>query len=276
MTTTRWSALVPAGDHPPEVVGDQDDPHAQLALDRAVEQAAGSLGQDRYVKRRRRLVGDQQFWGATAGERHRDHHPLADCHSWWTDSRGNVPSGGEGRRGRGPAARLSPSARRHALAAAGAPIRRSACRSSSWSSICTPPDIRKKTIPMLLPRTLRISESESGTRSKWPSNRIWPEWMYPRAGSSRMISFVTSRPSSFRNRTRRRCRPSRPSPRQSQPVDRVDHALALPDLGTEIHHLEQLGHRLLLLEPDVEGVRRSASPMKLKATTARTMAISAG
>ena len=65
-------AVGPAGDHA-HVVGDQDDPHAKLALD-LVEQAE-DLGLDGHVERGGRLIGDQQ--ARPAGQRHRDHHPLA-------------------------------------------------------------------------------------------------------------------------------------------------------------------------------------------------------
>ena len=65
-------AVGSAGDHP-HVVRDQDDPHAELALE-PVEQLQ-DLGLDRHVERGGGLVGDQQL--RVAGEGHGDHHPLA-------------------------------------------------------------------------------------------------------------------------------------------------------------------------------------------------------
>ena len=55
------------------VVGDQHQRHAVALLER--QQQVEDLRLDRHVERRRRLVGDEQL--RPAGERHRDHHPLA-------------------------------------------------------------------------------------------------------------------------------------------------------------------------------------------------------
>ena len=55
-----------------EVVGDQDDRHAEPAA-QVVDQFQDLLG-DGHVQRGGRLVGDQQL--RLAGQRHRDHHPL--------------------------------------------------------------------------------------------------------------------------------------------------------------------------------------------------------
>ena len=59
--------------HHAEIMGDQDDRRAgaRLQLDEELE----DLRLDGDVERRRRLVGDQE--ARIAGERHRDHHPLA-------------------------------------------------------------------------------------------------------------------------------------------------------------------------------------------------------
>ena len=62
------------GDHA-EVVRDQDHRHLQVAA-QAVDQVE-DLRLDRHVERGRRLVGDQQL--RRAGERHRDHHALAQA-----------------------------------------------------------------------------------------------------------------------------------------------------------------------------------------------------
>ncbi len=59
--------------HDPQVVRDQQDGHAELAL-QILEQLQ-YLRLDGDVERRRRLVGDQQI--GFVGERHGDHHPLA-------------------------------------------------------------------------------------------------------------------------------------------------------------------------------------------------------
>ena len=64
---------VGAAGHDPEVVSDQHDRHAELAL-QSVEQLQ-DLCLDRDVERGRRLVGDQEL--GTANECHGDHHPLA-------------------------------------------------------------------------------------------------------------------------------------------------------------------------------------------------------
>ena len=69
MTTTSSHDL---GDHP-EVVGDQEDRHPEPLAQ--LEQQLEDLRLDRHVERGRRLVGDEQL--RVAGERHRDHHPLA-------------------------------------------------------------------------------------------------------------------------------------------------------------------------------------------------------
>ena len=55
------------------VVSDQHEPHAVVALE--LHQKIEDLRLDRHVERRRRLVGDQEL--RPAGERHRDHDPLA-------------------------------------------------------------------------------------------------------------------------------------------------------------------------------------------------------
>jgi hypothetical protein len=60
------------GDHA-EIVGDEQDRHPELALQRAEQ--IEDLGLDRDVERGGRLVGDQQV--RLARERHRDHHALA-------------------------------------------------------------------------------------------------------------------------------------------------------------------------------------------------------
>ena len=60
------------GDHA-QVVGDHQDRHAEVGLE--LLQQLQDLGLDRHVERRRRLVGDQQ--ARIAGQRHRDHRPLA-------------------------------------------------------------------------------------------------------------------------------------------------------------------------------------------------------
>ena len=59
--------------HHAEVVGDEDDRGAGLALELAHE--LEDLGLDGDVERGRRLVGDEQL--GMAGERHGDHHALA-------------------------------------------------------------------------------------------------------------------------------------------------------------------------------------------------------
>ncbi len=64
-------ALGDFSDHA-EIVGDQDDRRANAALE--VEHQLQDLRLDRDVKRRGRLVGDQEFW--VAGERHGDHYAL--------------------------------------------------------------------------------------------------------------------------------------------------------------------------------------------------------
>jgi hypothetical protein len=56
-----------------EVVGDEQDAHAQLGLQPAHQ--LEDLRLDRHVERGGRLVGDQQV--GLAGQRHRDHHALA-------------------------------------------------------------------------------------------------------------------------------------------------------------------------------------------------------
>ena len=65
-------ALRGLGDHA-EVVGDQDDRGAEALLE--LQHQVQDLGLDGDVERGRRLVGDQDL--GVAGERHRDHHPLA-------------------------------------------------------------------------------------------------------------------------------------------------------------------------------------------------------
>ena len=64
-------ALRDLGDHT-HVVGDEDDRHVHLVLERPDE--LQDLGLNRHVERGRGFVGDQQR--GFAGERHRDHHPL--------------------------------------------------------------------------------------------------------------------------------------------------------------------------------------------------------
>ena len=71
ITTTRVAHL---GDHA-EVVGDQQDRHAELVA--AGAQQVEDLRLDGDVERGGRLVGDQQR--GPAGERHGDHHPLAQA-----------------------------------------------------------------------------------------------------------------------------------------------------------------------------------------------------
>jgi hypothetical protein len=61
-----------SGDHP-QIVGDQDHRHAQ-ALPQVVDQLQDLL-LDGHVQGGGRLVGDEQL--RLAGQRHRDHHPLA-------------------------------------------------------------------------------------------------------------------------------------------------------------------------------------------------------
>src|SRR5260221_9899694 len=56
-----------------KIVGDEDDRGADLALELAHQ--IEDLGLDRYIKRGRRLVGDEELW--IAGERHSDHDALA-------------------------------------------------------------------------------------------------------------------------------------------------------------------------------------------------------
>ena len=64
----------PAGDHA-HVVGDQQQPHVQPGLQ--LVQQPQDLGLDGHVERGGRLVGDQQL--RLAGQRHRDHHALAQA-----------------------------------------------------------------------------------------------------------------------------------------------------------------------------------------------------
>ena len=59
--------------HHPEIVGDEDDGHAGLGLQRLHQ--IQYLGLDGDIQRSGRLVTDQQI--RLAGERHGDHHPLA-------------------------------------------------------------------------------------------------------------------------------------------------------------------------------------------------------
>ena len=59
--------------HDAEIVGDEDDRHAELALQ--LGQQHQDLRLDGDVERRRRLVGDQDV--GVVGERHGDHHALA-------------------------------------------------------------------------------------------------------------------------------------------------------------------------------------------------------
>ncbi len=65
----------PVGDppHHAEVVGDEQHRHAEAAPQ--VGEQVEDLGLDGDVEGRGRLVGDEQV--GLAGERHRDHHPLA-------------------------------------------------------------------------------------------------------------------------------------------------------------------------------------------------------
>ena len=65
-------ALGDFSDHT-EIMGDQNDRRADAALE--VQHQLQDLRLDRDVKRRGRLVGDQELW--IAGERHGDHHALA-------------------------------------------------------------------------------------------------------------------------------------------------------------------------------------------------------
>ena len=62
----------PTGNHP-DVVGDEDDAHAQTGLE--VVQDSENLSLDRDVESGRWLVGDDDF--GFAGQRHRDHDALA-------------------------------------------------------------------------------------------------------------------------------------------------------------------------------------------------------
>ena len=62
------------GDHA-EVVGDQEDRHAELVAQ--AHQELQDLRLDGDVQRRGGLVGDQEL--GVAGERHRDHDPLAQA-----------------------------------------------------------------------------------------------------------------------------------------------------------------------------------------------------
>ena len=59
--------------HDAKVVGDEDDRHAELALQFGQEHQ--DLRLDGYVERRRRLVGDQDV--GIVGQGHRDHDALA-------------------------------------------------------------------------------------------------------------------------------------------------------------------------------------------------------
>ncbi len=58
--------------HHAEIMGDEEDRHAELALQPAHQ--VEDLGLDGDVERRRRLVGDEE--PRPAAERHRDHRPL--------------------------------------------------------------------------------------------------------------------------------------------------------------------------------------------------------
>ena len=59
--------------HDTEIMGDEDDRGAGARLE--LDEELQDLGLDGDVERGRRLVGDQE--ARIAGERHRDHHPLA-------------------------------------------------------------------------------------------------------------------------------------------------------------------------------------------------------
>ena len=60
--------------HDAEIVGDEDEGDAELAL--KIGEEAQNLRLDGHVERRRRLVGDEEV--GVAHERHRDHHALAE------------------------------------------------------------------------------------------------------------------------------------------------------------------------------------------------------
>ena len=146
-----------------QVVGDQDDRHAQ-PLPQVVDELQDLL-LDGHVERGGRLVGDQQL--GLAGQRHRDHHALPHAAGELVRVLVDpLPRPGHARPGRAPRrpGRRPPSWSRPGAAA---PPRRSACPrcasgfsedSGSW-----------KIMPISLPRILRIASAPRSLISRPPS-----------------------------------------------------------------------------------------------------------
>ena len=130
-----------------------------------------------------------------------------------------------------------------------------------------------KTIPISLPRTLRISASLSSTRSR-PSKTDLAAGDVPAAGEQahdrhRGHRLAAAGLADDADRLAR-------LDLEAQAVDGVDGAAAQPDLRLEVVDLEQVRHRRQRSCSRTSNASCSASPMKLKATTVITMITSAG